>query len=196
EQGQGRGDHRQAPQWADGHGDLEIRPAAHALRQSRALDRRAGLRVSFRAALLALSVAFAPVLRAQDPVPPAPAPPPALPPDDRGQEPAQPQEPAPRAGAAERLAPAPPPAPSSQPPAGAPIVRAIRVEGEQRYSEAQLVGALGQELGKPLDLDLIDRGSRTLWRSFHVRVDAVRYRKLGSASGAEEVELLLTVVEM
>ncbi len=77
------------------------------------------------------------------------------------------------------------------------IVKTILVEGEQRYSEAQLISVLGQSVGAPLDQEAINRGIRTLWVSFHVRAE-VFLRELPPAGGdlAGQVELLLKVVEM
>ncbi|MEO6711055.1 MAG: BamA/TamA family outer membrane protein [Planctomycetota bacterium] len=86
-----------------------------------------------------------------------------------------------------------PPAPA---PKEAPIVRSIVVEGEERYSEAQLISALGQKIGEPLDNDVINRGLRTIWISFSVRAESF-VRELPAALGARpEVELRLVVVEM
>jgi len=87
----------------------------------------------------------------------------------------------------------PPQAPGAEPP----IVSGFVVEGEERYSEAQLVSALGQKLGAPLDQEAIDRGHRTLWSSFHVRSE-VRIREVAPtpANPKGSVELLLIVVEM
>ena len=93
-----------------------------------------------------------------------------------------------------------PPAPTAQVPGQAelpPLVSAILVEGEQRYSEAQLISALGQKVGKRLDAEVIDRGLRTLWTSFHVRGDVMLNDVPASAlMPAASVELVLIVVEM
>ena len=90
---------------------------------------------------------------------------------------------------------APEQGPSAVP--AAPVVRRITVEGAQRYTESQLISALGQALGAPLDEAVVDNGLRTLWSSFHVRAE-VRRRQLAPASlgATPEIELLLVVVEM
>lgn len=124
-------------------------------------------------ALCALTLAGASTGRAQEPEPPfqGPPPPPAEPTatpqtPENAARPAQPGQ--------ERT----------------PIVRAIRVEGAQRYNSERLIEALGQRIGMPLNREEIDRGIEALWKSFHVRpVVAVRPVEGG-------VELVLTVVEM
>lgn len=82
---------------------------------------------------------------------------------------------------------APAPAPQAPP---RPTVLAIHVEGEKRYSEAQLIEALGQKLNQPLDLAAIQRGIQALWQSFRVRAE-VREREVAGG-----VELELAVTEM
>ncbi len=72
----------------------------------------------------------------------------------------------------------------------APTVVAIRVEGRRRYSEQQLLDALGQKVGAKLDPDAIDAGLQTLWKVFHVRAQ-VHYRRVEGG-----LELSLEVVEM
>ncbi|HEV8113115.1 MAG TPA: outer membrane protein assembly factor [Planctomycetota bacterium] len=71
-----------------------------------------------------------------------------------------------------------------------PTVVAIRVEGRRRYTEQQLIEALGQKIGAKLDNDAIDAGLNTLWEVFRVR-GQVRERKVEGG-----IELQLNVVEM
>ena len=71
-----------------------------------------------------------------------------------------------------------------------PDVLSIQVEGAERYTHEQLVAALGQVIGAPLDPDAIERGVHTLWKAFHVRAQ-VDVRE--TATG---VELLLRVYEL
>ncbi len=52
-----------------------------------------------------------------------------------------------------------------------PLVLAIRVEGHEAYSENQILGALGQAVGEPLDAERLRRGVLTLWESFRVIAD-------------------------
>lgn len=71
-----------------------------------------------------------------------------------------------------------------------PTVVAITVEGEQRYTENQLVTALGQRIGEPLDALGINLGLDKLWTSFHVKAE-VDYVEVEGG-----IELRLTVEEM
>ena len=71
-----------------------------------------------------------------------------------------------------------------------PIVLAIEVEGEQRYSEDQLRGGLGQRVGEPIDDAQIQRGIETLWKVFHVQA-TVALREVDGG-----LNLLLEVVEL
>jgi outer membrane protein insertion porin family len=71
-----------------------------------------------------------------------------------------------------------------------PLVLAIHVEGARRYTREQLVGALGQTLGTPLDPDAVERGIHTLWKAFHVRAQV----DLREVAGG--MELLLRVSEL
>jgi outer membrane protein insertion porin family len=71
-----------------------------------------------------------------------------------------------------------------------PIVVSIVVEGVHRYTAQQVIDALGQKTGQPLDLDVVDKGIGLLWKSFSVKAD-VQYRELPGG-----VELKLSVVEM
>ncbi len=70
---------------------------------------------------------------------------------------------------------------------GPPTVVSIFVEGRQRYTEAQLLGVLGQKVGEPLDAGALDRGLQRLWTSFHVLPD-VRVREV---SGGIELHLIV-----
>ncbi len=71
-----------------------------------------------------------------------------------------------------------------------PIVLEIRVQGNQRYTRDQLVAALGQAEGVPLDRRGVTEGLDVLWRSFHV-VPRVSYRVVEGG-----VALLLEVEEI
>lgn len=73
----------------------------------------------------------------------------------------------------------------------APIVRSIEVQGAQRYTKEQLLAALGQEVGAPLDRDRVDRGIHTLFDAFKVNAD-VKQRDRPDGG----VDLLLLVTEM
>lgn len=71
-----------------------------------------------------------------------------------------------------------------------PEVVSIEVRGARRYSETQLVAALGQKTGEPFAEQRIDAGLKRLWTNFRVRAEVL----------AREVEgglaLTLVVVEM
>jgi outer membrane protein insertion porin family len=71
-----------------------------------------------------------------------------------------------------------------------PDVVSIEVRGARRYSETQLVAALGQKTGEPFAEQRIDAGLKRLWTNFRVRAEVL----------AREVEgglaLTLVVVEM
>ena len=69
-------------------------------------------------------------------------------------------------------------------------VTAVTVEGNRRFTNAQLVTALGQEVGGPLNEARINEGIKTLWHDFHVH-SKVRYRPVPGG-----VELQLIVQEM
>lgn len=71
-----------------------------------------------------------------------------------------------------------------------PRVQGIVVEGERRYTEAQIIGVLGQRVGQPLDPLALDNGLKRLWVSFHVRGVAARRDVPGG------IELIITVEEM
>ncbi|MFN0006370.1 MAG: outer membrane protein assembly factor [Planctomycetota bacterium] len=91
-------------------------------------------------------------------------------------------------------APQEPPAPAQPSAQGEqaqlPIVVAIRVQGRKRYTEKQLLDALGQKVGARLDPGAIDQGLKTLWDVFKVRAHT-RTREIEGG-----VEILLDVVEM
>ncbi|MFT5285817.1 MAG: outer membrane protein insertion porin family [Planctomycetota bacterium] len=71
-----------------------------------------------------------------------------------------------------------------------PTVVEIRVQGNQRYTRNQLIAALGQSEGLPLDRRRVSTGLEVLWRSFHV-VPRVSYREVEGG-----VVLLLEVEEV
>ena len=101
------------------------------------------------------------------------------------------------ARAAAQEAPPPPsePAPAQE---AEPIVTRVLVEGNRRYSSAQLASALGQVEGAPRDRDAIRRGIETLWNVFHVR-GRVQERDVPDETpddGRGAIELLLEVEEL
>jgi len=71
-----------------------------------------------------------------------------------------------------------------------PVVVEIRVQGNRRYTRSQLVAALGQQEGQPLDRRGVTAGLDVLWRSFHV-VPRVSYKAVEGG-----VALLLEVEEI
>jgi outer membrane protein insertion porin family len=82
------------------------------------------------------------------------------------------------------------PAGEPQEPRELPIVLEILVEGEERWSEQQLISALGQGVGERLDVKEINRGIINLWKAFHVRAGVEVAEEAGG------VRLLLSVTEM
>lgn len=90
--------------------------------------------------------------------------------------------------AAQQNPPAPPSSPASTS-SQQPIVTTITVEGRKRYTEQQLIDALGQKVGAPLDRDVVDKGIALLWKAFSVKAD-VQYHEVPGG-----VELKLVVVE-
>ena len=75
-----------------------------------------------------------------------------------------------------------------------PIVRSVRVEGNQRYTSEQIVAAFGQPLGQPLiEEPALRRGIEVLFSTFHVRA-AVEL--VPPTDGSREVELVLRVEEL
>jgi outer membrane protein insertion porin family len=91
-----------------------------------------------------------------------------------------------------------PPAPAQGPLQQMPRVVAIQVDGQRRYTSEQLIAALGQRVGEPLDPLAVDAGIKRLWRSFRVNaeVDVVELEPAEPGAPTGEVELLLHVVEM
>lgn len=76
------------------------------------------------------------------------------------------------------------------PAAELPVVRGIVVEGERRYTEAQIAGVLGQKVGSPFDPAALDQGIRRLGSAFQVRALVARRDVPGG------VELLVSVEEL
>ncbi|MBL8857955.1 MAG: BamA/TamA family outer membrane protein [Planctomycetes bacterium] len=66
----------------------------------------------------------------------------------------------------------------------------LTVEGARRYTESQLLAALGQKLGEPVDAAGVEKALSILWEAFRVKAD-VRVRDVEGG-----VELKLVVVEM
>ncbi len=62
------------------------------------------------------------------------------------------------------------PAPAQQPEL-LPLVVAFEVRGNKRYRAEQLFAVLGQRIGAPLDMELIERGITALWSAYRVRGD-------------------------
>ncbi len=69
-------------------------------------------------------------------------------------------------------------------------VRSLRVIGNRRYTEQQLAGALGQQIGQPFDARRAEEGMSTLWKAYKVRPE------LSAVEVEGGVELVLRVVEM
>ncbi|MFO1011997.1 MAG: outer membrane protein assembly factor [Planctomycetota bacterium] len=67
-----------------------------------------------------------------------------------------------------------------------PTVVSIHAVGQNRYTEAQIVEALGQKVGEPYDALRVGRGIENLFKAFRVRVDEVRVRDV---VGGVEVEI-------
>lgn len=86
---------------------------------------------------------------------------------------------------------------TQDPRAELPVVQRVRIEGQKRYTADQLVAALGQGVGEPLDPAVIDDGLKRLWRSFRVRAAAEIVELPGSsADGRALVELVVRVSEL
>lgn len=68
------------------------------------------------------------------------------------------------------------------------LVKAIHAEGQRRYTEQQLIDALGQEIGKPFDGDKASRGLDTLWKVFKVNADL----QFKTVAGGMELRLVVT----
>ena len=63
------------------------------------------------------------------------------------------------------------------------LVRSVTVEGNQRYTDDQLLSALGIRVGEPLDAEQVDKvGVRVVFERFHSRVEIYR-RTLDPAEG-------------
>ncbi len=71
-----------------------------------------------------------------------------------------------------------------------PLVQGLVVEGERRYTDAQIVGVLGQKVGSPFDPAALDQGIRRLGTAFQVRALVARRDVPGG------VELLVSVEEL
>jgi len=94
------------------------------------------------------------------------------------------QEPTPAAPQAERTAAVP----------QRPVVRAVRVEGQQRYTAEQLIAAFGQHVGEPLLAEPeLRRGIEVLFGTFHVRAQA---EYLPAPDNPREIEVVLRVEEL
>lgn len=96
---------------------------------------------------------------------------------------------APAAGAARLRRQDPPAAPPAA--QGKQRVLAIQVEGQERYTEAQLIAALGQKVGEPLDPIQIDQGILRLYESLKVRAE-VFFRSVEGVPDAVELRLVVT----
>lgn len=84
-------------------------------------------------------------------------------------------------------------APAGQESVQRPVVRAVRVEGNVRYTAEQLAAAFGQRLGEPLLGEAeVRRGIQVLFDTFRVRALV----ELLPAADESEVELLLRVDEL
>ena len=92
-----------------------------------------------------------------------------------------------------------PGAPQQEPATDAPVVRRIRVEGARRYTESQIVGALGHPVGVPLDPEIIRVGVKVLFETFSVSPTVYEVEltpEEASALGGAGIELLIRVVEL
>jgi outer membrane protein insertion porin family len=61
-----------------------------------------------------------------------------------------------------------PPALPTRKPGALPEVVSLTVEGEERFTEAQILSVLGQKIGSPFDPVALDAGIKRLWSSFRV----------------------------
>lgn len=77
-----------------------------------------------------------------------------------------------------------------------PIVTRITVEGARRYTEEQLIGALGQKVGEPLAPQVVSRGVKVLFEAFHVVADVFQHPATGPDDPPGSIELLLRVREL
>ncbi|MBL8862028.1 MAG: BamA/TamA family outer membrane protein [Planctomycetes bacterium] len=143
--------------------------------------RRPGLQALWALCAVAVLLCAATTAAAQEPgPPPPPKEEPAAPPEEP--EPDVPQPDLERAGLGARE--------QAQPGRRAPTLVAIVVEGQRRYTQAQIIAALGAKVGEPYDPAVVEKGLDTLWRAFHAkaRVD------LREAAGG--VEMRVVVDEM
>ncbi len=93
----------------------------------------------------------------------------------------------------------PTPTPDPTPPPKAPAAQArpqptlvgIVIVGRRRYTEEQIIAALGVRVGQPYDPAAVAKGQDTLWQAFNARVSRVELRE---AAGG--VELQVTLEEM
>jgi len=72
-----------------------------------------------------------------------------------------------------------------------PDVVALRIEGEQRYTEAQIASVLGQKVGEPFDPLALDEGIKRLWSSFRVLVLPVTFKEVEGG-----LDLRVPIVEL
>jgi len=63
------------------------------------------------------------------------------------------------------------PKPAAQGQRAPPLVSVV-VEGQRRYTQAQIVAALGVRVGEPYDSGAVAKGIDTLWRAFHAKARA------------------------
>ena len=98
------------------------------------------------------------------------------------------------AGAGEARVPTP--RPQAQQEVQRPVVRAVRVVGNERYTPEQLLAAFGQVVGEPLLGEReLRRGVEVLFDTFHVRA-LVELVPPAQGASQGEVELLLRVEEL
>ncbi|MEW6072385.1 MAG: BamA/TamA family outer membrane protein [Planctomycetota bacterium] len=75
-----------------------------------------------------------------------------------------------------------------------PVVHRIAIAGPHRADEAQLLRALGQEVGRPIDPPAIDRGIERLWELHHLH--SAVYKRPLEVDGVPGLELLLVTREL
>lgn len=83
--------------------------------------------------------------------------------------------------------------PASQPAPG-PRILALRVEGNARATQQQVLDALGITVGATLDVAALDAGIVELWNSFRARATVLRAERDGPEG--KGVELVVQVVEI
>jgi outer membrane protein insertion porin family len=82
------------------------------------------------------------------------------------------------------------------PPVARNVVTDIHVQGQRRYSAQQIVDALGQKVGQPLDPRAVNEGVKRLWHSFRVRTEVGLIELPGPhPDGIPRIELELHVTE-